>query len=249
MGLFSGFSRIIGGIRMSIEAPLLIPFRDKADKLRDISPQFRMFLDSDLGSSIEAATKKMWADSMVTSIRDILPDGKISTAIANVWGNTIGDKAGRIMDKKKLKYHYKKGWITVDEYAEKRANQIQANLINRLKRPIANARELMNQVGLSEVVDKVDEFVKPIKDTVKEVFGPVASNISQKSRNLMQKGIATFHRGVNELREIREEYVKPVIEKTAKVIKTAATVVYDFGKATVDKVIVVTNKVWKWITG
>lgn len=253
MGLFSGLSRIIRGLTMSVESTLLLPFRDKADKLREKSPEFRMFLDSKLGSPIETATKKLWADSMVGNIRDILPKGKISTAVANVWGNTIGDKACRIMDRKKLKDHYKKGWITVDEYAERRANQIQANFINRIKRPVMNARELIKQVGLGKALDKFDDFIKPAKDAIKKVLDPVTDFVSEKCGNLMKKGIATFHRGVNEVRrlgnEIKEKYVKPVINKAADVIETAATKVYDFGKKSVEAVKTGVIKVWKWITG
>lgn len=253
MGAFSSLVKIIRGIKMSVESVLLLPFRDKADNLRNKSPEFRMFLDSDLGSPIETPTKKIWVDAMVGELRDVFPKGKISTAVANVWGNTIGDKAARIMDRKKLKDHYKKGRISVDEYAEKRATQIQANFINRLKRPIMSTRELMKQVGLGKALDKVDEFLKPAKDEIKKVLDPISDAVAKKSKNLMEKGIATFHKGIAEVRriggKIKEDVIKPVVEKTSKVIEKTVSAIEEFAEHPIDSVKKGFKKVWNWITG
>ena len=97
MGLFKGWTNILRGLKHAVEAPLLQPFKDKADLLMNNSPQFRMFLDSTLGSPIEPKIKKIWADSILANMRDLIPEGKYGSALAEVWGNAIADKACRIM--------------------------------------------------------------------------------------------------------------------------------------------------------
>ena len=249
MGLFSGWTKILRGLKHAVEAPLLAPFKDKADELRSI-PEFQMFLDSPLGSPIESRTKKIMADSILGNMRDLLPKGKYGTALANVWGSTIADKASRIMDKKKLKEHFKKGWISVDEYADRRATQIQANLVVRLKRPIMDSRAFLEEVGFKETLDKVDRFLKPITDKIGKALKPVGKYVGEKSKQLLEKGIVTYQKGVAEVKrvskEIKENIIDSVVEKAAEVVKTTVTTVVDFAKKTTSSVKAGFKKAWNW---
>lgn len=253
MGLFSAFSRIFRGIKMSVESTLLMPFRDKADNLRKKSPEFAMFLDSKLGSPIEVATKKIWADTILNDVREFLPKYRITQAVASVWGNTIGDKAGRIMDRKKLKDHYKKGWISVEEYAEKRATQIQANFVNRLKRPIMNTRELMKQMGFGKALDKFDEFTKPVRDKIKKIAEPITDFAAEKTKNLLEKGITTFQNGIREIKQfgdsIKENIAVPVVKKAAELVGIPSSAAEEFARHPVETIKRGIKKVWKKIFG
>lgn len=260
MGFWNGYTNILKGL-LSIHDTIRDDFNGIADKLRKKSPQFRIFLDSNLGSSTEAATKKIWADSIINGIRDHLPKGRLTERLANGLGSWIGEKANGFMDRVKLMDHYRKGRIGVDDYMRKRSVQIQGTLINIAQKAkkfawigrhaIYGGLEAMGIPQPDSILGKVSEATG-IRWVVKKINNGVEKLLkSEKARQLCERGVTEFHAGITAIgqacKTVKENGLDPVIEKTAEFVGKTVDKVVDFGKKTYSAVKTGTKKVFKWI--
>ena len=211
------------------------------DYLKKKSPQFRMFLDSDLTSSIGCRIKKQWADAIITGIRSHFPKNEKAEKVATKIGNWIGEKANSFMDRVKLAHHYYNGRITIDQYLDKRSEQIQATFINVVDKCKKNSWLLRTAIyrklelwGVSNPQDMMATILKVtgVRTATKTVTTLVDKVVkSPKTKELIQAGIVTFHEGVNlatnACRTINEKVVQPVVKTIAKAIERPAEIIVD----------------------
>lgn len=205
------------------------------DYLKKKSPQFRMFLDSDLTSSIGIAIKKQWADAIITSVRSHFPKNEKGEKIATKIGSWIGEKANSFMDRVKLTHHYYNGRITIDQYLDRRSEQIQATFINVVDKCKKNSWILrtaiysqLEQWGVPNPQDTIGTILKVtgIRAATKKVTTLVDKAVkSPKTKELIQAGIATFHEGVNLVTKayhtVQEKVIHPVVKTISNGIKRA----------------------------
>lgn len=260
MGFWNGYTDVLKGL-LSIHDTIRDNFNGIADKLRKKSPQFRMFLDSDLGSPIEVATKKLWGDSIINGIRNHLPEGRLTEKLANGLGSWIGEKANSFMDRVKLLDHYRKGKITVDDYMRKRSVQVQGTLIN-----IAQKAKKFAWIGRKAIYSGLEALGVPQPETtlgtiseatgVRWIVKKTTDGIeklakSEKARQLCERGITEFHAGVTKIelacRTVKKEVIDPVIEKTAELVEKTVDTVVDFGRKSFSAVKAGVQKVFKWL--
>lgn len=231
------------------------------DYLKKKSPQFRMFLDSDLTSSIGIAIKKQWADAIITGIRSHFPKNEKAEKVATKIGNWIGEKANSFMDRVKLAHHYYNGRITIDQYLDKRSEQIQATFINVVDKCKKNSWILrsaiysqLEQWGVPNPQDTIGTILKVtgIRTATKTVTTLVDKVVkSPKTKELIQAGIATFHEGVNlatkACRTINEKVVQPVVKTIAKAIERPAKMVVECAAKGYNALKTGVQKGWNWL--
>lgn len=259
MGRWNGYTDILKGL-LTVHDAIRDDFSGISDKLRKY-PQFRMFLDSKLGSPIEDATKKLWSDAVINAIRSKLPKGKLSSKVAKGLGSWIGEKANSFMDRVKLLDHYRKGRISVDEYVDRRSTQIQATLVNVVKsakkfawigrQAIYHGLEVLgipqpdNILGAIASATGVRWAVKKATQTVEKAVK------SEKTKRLIEKGIVAVHAGITAVKKsydyAKEAFIDPVIKKTANFVEKSVERVIDFGKKTTNAVKSGVKKAWSWI--
>ena len=113
-----------------------------------------------------------------------------------------------------------------------------------------DSKAFLEEVGFKETLDKVDRFLKPITDKIGKALKPVGKYVGEKSKQLLEKGIVTYQKGVAEVKrvskEIKENIIDSVVEKAAEVVKTTVTTVVDFAKKTTSSVKAGFKKAWNW---
>ena len=211
------------------------------DYLKKKSPQFRMFLDSDLTSSISIAIKKQWSDAIINSVRSHFPKSEKMNKFATGLGNWIGEKANSFMDRVKLTHHYYTGRISIDQYLDRRSEQIQATFINIADKCKKNSWIIraaiyshLEQWGVPNAETLVGNILKVtgIRALTKKVTSVVDKVVkSQKTKDFIQAGIATVHEGVNLVTKayntVKEKVVQPVVKTIAKAIERPAEIIVD----------------------
>lgn len=231
------------------------------DYLKKKSPQFRMFLDSDLTSSISIAIKKQWSDAIVNNIRSHFPKNEKADKLAIKIGNWIGEKTNSFMDRVKLTHHYYKGRITIDQYLDKRSEQIQANFINVVDKCKKNSWIIraaiyshLEQWGIPNAETLVGNILKVtgVRAITKKTTAIIDKVVkSPKTKELIQAGIATVHEGVNLVtkacRTINEKVVQPVVRTIAKVIERPAEKVVECAVKGYNALKTGVQKGWNWI--
>ena len=249
MGILSGYIKTLKGLLATHDA-CKFNFGGIPNLLKKVSPQFRMFLDSKLDSPTENATKKMWADSIVGGIRSKFPKNKLSQKVATGLGNWIGEKANSFMDRVKLLHQYHQGRITIDQYLDKRATQIQStfvNVTNKLKHFAWFGRKLINsqleELGIPEPDSKLGKVLEAtgIRTVVKKIGKGVENVIkSEKTKEVIKAGILTVHKGVTSMsdawRTVKERVVEPVLNTIANVAEKTVEAIPVIAKKTVEAV-------------
>ena len=249
MGLIDGYTKILQGFTEGQDVFQINPeFHDKQLKR---NPLYRIFLDSDFNSDIETAVKKMRVDSHISSIRHKLPEGKISEKLSIFIGSRIANAENSLLDRYKAFYKLKKGQISLDQYQNIRATQIQASIVNTYKKTKWMARKAIatlfgfdddssteSKVGFGFIIRKGEKLVEKALS-------------SETSKKIIKASVATVHAGIAAVKKayntVKECLVDPVVNTVGKAVKKTAEAIVDFGhkaKEVVGKVINKTEVEW-----
>lgn len=261
MGLLQGYIETLEGA-LAIHDACTFNFGGLPDCLKQVSPQFRMFLDSDFGSPIEKVTKEMWADSILEGCRNKFPQNKLGQKLAVGLGCWIGEKANGFMDRMKLlhQYHYRK--ITIQQYADIRSTQVQATMINiadkakkcawmgrlALRKGLELVGIPMPETLLGQIAEAtgIRKVVKWVGDGVEKIVR------SEKTKNLIRNGVVLVHSGItaisNACKVIKEEVVEPVLETIADVAKVTVKTLTSVAKKGWNFAKSVSSKIWSFIS-
>ena len=243
MGIINGYIKILQGFTEGQDA--LQINTEFIDKLARRSPAFRMFLDSPFNSETEIAIKKFFVDSHISSIRDKLPEGKISNSIAIFLGKRLGNAQNATLDRCKAFYKYNKGQITLDEYQDIRATQIQASIVNIYKKTKWITRKAIatlcgfddnssteSKIGFGYLIRKGEKLIEK-------------ALASEPTKKLIKASVATIHAGVAVVKKtyntVKECVVDPVIKTVSNAINKGAEVLVDI----TDKTVKTVSKVYK----
>lgn len=262
MGLLSGYIDTLKGMLTTHDA-CKFNFGGIPNILKKVSPQFRMFVDSEFDSPIENATKKMWADSIVGGLRNKFPKNKLSQKMATGLGNWIGEKANSFMDRVKLMHQYHQGTITIDQYLDRRSTQVQAsmvNIVNKAKKLAWMGRKFIHakleEMGVPEPESTIGNILEAtgIRTLTKKIGDGIEKVVkSEKTRELIQAGIATVHKGITAISDacttVKERVVEPVLQTIAKAAETTVEVVTTVAKKTWETGKKTVKIIWGLITG
>ena len=231
MGLIDGYIKILQGFTQGQDA--LQINTDFHDYLAKQNPVYRMFLDSNINSETEIAVKKLRVDSHISSIRNKLPQGKITEKLATFIGTRIGDAENAVLDRIKLRYKYSKGQITLDEYQDIHSTQIQATIVNVYKKTKWMARHALAALfGFDENSSTASKFgfgylIRKGEKLVEKALS------SEPAKKVLKAAVATVHAGAVVVKKaydtVKEYVVDPVIQTVGKAVKKTTEAIVDFG--------------------
>ena len=174
------------------------------------------------------------------------------------------------MDRVKLIHQYHQGRITIDQYLDKRATQIQStfvNITNKLKHFAWFGRKLLNsqleEIGVPEPDSKIGKVLEAtgIRTVVRKIGKGIENVIkSEKTKEVIKAGILTVHKGVTIISDacktVKERVVEPVLNTIANAAEKTVEAIPIIAKKTVEAVKEgwkttkeTAKKVWNWLRG